>query len=109
MRVVDYSLHVPTGRQSNINFSILENALRLWRAGYSVSPAGDGHWQKGHGQFLHRRPTEDEVKASFVNRLCDICVYGGSVSGGLYCLDFDNKTGLHAQVLRSGAVFCKTT
>src|SRR5437879_2963285 len=91
-------LPVKGSGQGSFHFAILENALSLWRAGYSLSPAGDGHWQNNHGQFLHRRPTEDEVKAAFANRLCDICVYGGSVSGGFYNLDFDNKTGLHAQV-----------
>lgn len=75
---------------------LVDEALRLWRAGRSVLPMRcDGskcstlhRWQ----QYIEKRATEDEVRKWFSGEeKVGIAALQGMVSGGTVCFDFERK------------------
>jgi putative DNA primase/helicase len=84
----------PSANSLRDNRSVLDEALALHRAGYCVLPIRrDGSkrpmvdWQ----DYEKDRPSEEQIKRWFdVPNPPGIGIVGGPVSGGAYCLDFDN-------------------
>ncbi|WP_017612097.1 phage/plasmid primase, P4 family [Nocardiopsis salina] len=73
----------------------LDAALALHHAGLCVIPAAaDGTKAPGTGRwrdYMTTRPTEEQVRQWFANSHPGVGVVGGTVSGGLVCLDVEGR------------------
>lgn len=72
--------------------SVLCEALKLYKAGYSVLPVkADGSKSPWYAwkPYKESRLTEGKLFELINNRSCGLSVLGGESSGGLECLDFD--------------------